>query len=439
MMNKHALHHAGSTAPLSVMTRRGALNVSVGSAIGTLLGSNLSSAFAADSAPPTSEMSVILLWLLGGPFQQETFDPKDSNDEKLALRFKPIRSTAPEIQLASCMPNMSQVGHHLTIIRSMLGLEMEHSLAQYYMQTGYRSTGPIQAPAVGSIVAHELGDLAMQRTQPDGLPPYISIAGEGYSSGHFGPAYKPTIVWDPEQPPENLGLPSGVSPEVFNRRLNMVRSLESRTERPMAKYFSAGRESAARFMKSSQRAAFDLTKESDRKRKEYGPSKFGQGCLLARRLVEAGVRFVQVTSEDLDQHSGHYPKHVGLLHELDQGMSSLIKDLEERNLLQNTVVVATGEFGRTPVMNGSKPDSGRDHFLKGYSVCAAGGGFAPGRVYGATVPTGEDIDADPVSVPDFMATLLSAVGIDPEEEYYDDFERPIKLVDKGRVIRDVLA
>ena len=436
MMNSHSLHHNGAEAPLSVMTRRGVLNMSVGATISALFGPKLSNAFCADSAAQNNEMSMILLWLQGGPFQQETFDPKDCSDDKLALKFKPIRTTSPDIQLASCMPNMAQLGHHLTIFRSLLGFEMEHTLAEYHMQTGYRNTGPIQAPALGSIVAHELGDLAMQRVNSDGLPPYISICRSGYSPGHFGSAYKPTIVWDPNQPPENLGLPSGVSMDDFNRRLNLVRSLELGGERPLTQRFSTARESAVRFMQSSQRGAFDLAKESASKREAYGPSDFGQGCLLARRLVESGVRFVQVTSENWDQHADHYPKQERLIRELDQGMASLITDLDERDLLQHTVVVAMGEFGRTAVMNAAK---GRDHWVKGYSICTAGGGFAPGRVYGATRPKGDDVDADPVSIPDFMATLLTSVGIDPEAEYYDKFERPIKLVDEGRVIREVLS
>ena len=189
-------------------------------------------------------------------------------------------------------------------------------------------------------------------------------------------------------------------------------------------------------MRSKYRTAFDLTQESDSLRDAYGRSKFGQGCLLARRLVEVGVRFVQVLHDNFDQHIDHYPKQEDLMRELDNGMAHLIADLKFRGLLDSTAIVATGEFGRTPKMNKNK---GRDHWVNGYSVAVAGGGFKEGYAYGKTTPDGSDIDKNPVTIPDFMATLCHTLGIDPEREYLDQFNRPIKLVDDGQVIENLLA
>ena len=402
-----------------------------------MLGPTLPQVFAHGDAQPTgNDKSVILLWLDGGPFQHDSFDPKTANDSELAFRFKPVSTTADGIQLASCLPKLAGQAHHLAIIRSMQAAEMEHNQAQYHMQTGWRSIGPIQAPALGSLVSHELAQQTMLRANADGLPVYISIGHAGFSAGYLGAAHRPTIVWDPNQPPENLGIPAGVSPEVFQRRLDLLTLVEQ--GQPMdarTHYFQAGREGAAQFMQSKQRAAFDLSGEPDKIRDRYGRSRMGQGCLLARRLVEAGVRFVQVAHEGMDQHEDAYPKHEELLRQMDQAMAQLIGELNQRGMLQDTIVVAAGEFGRTPKMN---PNRGRDHWIDGFSVAVAGGGFAGGVVYGSTEPHG-GIATDPVTIPDFMATLCHAAGIDPDKEYIDDFNRPIKLVDDGRVIQEILA
>ena len=238
--------HVDRSRPLTCLTRRGAMKVSVGTALGALLGPTLPRAFTqADSLPVGNDKSVILIWLEGGPFQHESFDPKTTTDEDLAYRIKPISTTADGVQLAACMPHLAQQAHHLAIIRSMVGAEMQHNQAQYHMQTGWRSTGPIQAPAIGSIVAHEMDAIPMFRADPDGLPSYVSIGRAGFPPGYFGAAYKPTIVWDPNQPPENLGLPGGVNEETFARRLELLQLLEQGKplDRP-AQHFHSGREGA---------------------------------------------------------------------------------------------------------------------------------------------------------------------------------------------------
>lgn len=436
-MNEHRIDHLGNRSPLTLSTRRGLLKVSLGSALGALLAPSLPTAFGADnrSSKPTNAKSVILIWLQGGPFQHDSFDPKESRDDDLALKFGPIPTTAPNIKLASCLPKLAQQAQHLAIIRSMSGLELEHNLAIYHTQTGYRNSGPIRAPSIGSIVSHELG-----ATTTEGLPAYISISHPGHPSGYFGPAYKPTVIWDPTQPPQNLGLPEGVSPEIFQKRLRLLQAVESGaigdSANALTKRFESGRDAAVRFMSSKYRVAFDLEREPPATRTAYGETKFGKGCLLARRLIETGVRFVQVCHENFDQHTQHYPKQTELFQDLDHGMAMLINDLKVRGLLDQTIVVAAGEFGRTPKMNSS---AGRDHWVNGYSIALAGGGFKGGYTYGSTLKKGQDVDENPVSVPDFLATLCTAVGLDPETEYHDELQRPIKLVDNGQVIDELLA
>jgi len=190
-------------------------------------------------------------------------------------------------------------------------------------------------------------------------------------------------------------------------------------------------------MGSKQRDAFDITTEPAELRERYGKDdKFGQGCLLARRLVAAGARFVQVELGWFDQHENHYPDHEKLMTRLDRGMAALVDDLHQHGLLDNTIVMAVGEFGRTPRLSGK---AGRDHFINGFSAALAGGGFKRGYVHGATTQDGQEIRDNPVTVPDLLATLCHDLGIDPEKEFTDQFDRPIKLVDHGKIVRAVLS
>ena len=431
-------YHRLGRAPLTMMTRRGMFNVSLSTAVGAMMGPTLSSAFAGGATGGYGAgKSVILLWLEGGPFQTDTFDPKNSSDDKLGYRYRPVSTSSPDLEIAESLPLLAAQGTELTVIRSMVSLEFDHSPAQYYMQTGWRGTGAIQAPAIGSIVSHELG------AQPGAdLPAFVSIGTGGFPAGYFGTAHQPTVVWDPEQPPENLGLPLGVAPETFARRLRYLKALEDGDPtRAFADRFRTGREEAVRFMKSRHRSAFELAREPVQIRDSYGRTKFGDGCLLARRLVEAGVRFVQVrqTGDDpigYDTHENHYKVHDPLIQVLDRGMSRLISDLKLRGMLDSTVVIAAGEFGRTPTINSNQ---GRDHWTKGFSIAVAGGGFRGGCSWGSMNDTGQELDSDPVSVPDFLATLCQAIGVDHTKEYVDDFKRPIKLVDEGHVISDILT
>ncbi|MDH3717428.1 MAG: DUF1501 domain-containing protein [Planctomycetota bacterium] len=437
-MNHHLRHHLDHHVPVRGVSRRGAIQMSIGAALASVLGPTLPRVFGAEGEKKEPrENSVILLWLKGGPFQQDSFDPKETADEKLALKFKPMATAADGLQLAACLPNLAEQAAQLTLIRSLRGELKEHTLASYHVQTGYRPTGPIQAPAMGSIVSQELGRRPAQQAPAHGLPLFISIGHAGFSPGHYGPPGQPFVVWDPTAPPDQLGLPIGISVQRQKQRLAWLRGLEEgRPANSVSRNITAGREAALAFMNSTRRDAFDLSREPAERRDAYGRSKFGQGCLLARRLVESGVRFVQVQLDNFDHHENHYPQHEKLMTQLDQGMSALITDLGERQLLDHVTVLALGEFGRTPVLNNKK---GRDHWIEGFSAAIAGGRFQRGQVYGATSADGREITDRPVTIPDFMATLLHSLAIDPEKEYIDQFERPIKLVDHGQVHHELLS
>ena len=438
--------HGSHQTPVSLATRRGILKVSMAAALGSLLGARRSGRAADKEAPGKTALganatvdrkfgrakSVILLWLEGGPSQIDTFDPKEAMDSSLGLIYPPRSTASSELAFAEGLPELSRQAGEMTVIRSMLGAELEHTLAQYHVQTGWRNTGIIEPPSMGALVSHEIGAMEV-----NGLPGSVSIDHAGFTPGYFGADYAPTIVWDPTKRPENLALPDGVTPAVLARRLKLLDTVQAGGPLDASALdLASGRQGALRFMNSKFRAAFDLERESERSRDAYGRTRFGQGCLLARRLVEAGVSFIQVKLANFDTHKDHYKLHDACVAKLDRGMARLIVDLKARGLLGSTVVIAAGEFGRTPRMN---KDAGRDHWIKGYSVALAGGGFKRGFGYGRTMKKAQDIAQDPVTIPDFMATLCHTLGIDPEREYHDSFDRPIKLVDDGYVIRDLLA
>ena len=218
------MHHLKHRLPLQLATRRGVLQASVATTLSGLMGHRVSRVFGGEDAAGAAinEKSIVLLWLEGGPFQHDSFDPKDESNDTTKFKYKPRETSADGLRFSESLPLLCEQGHHIAVIRSMVGNEMEHNLAQYHAQTGWRNTGPISAPAMGSIVAHEMGSTPMTRANPDGLPPFVSIGRKGYSSGHFGPAFLPTVVWDPNQLPENLGLPNGVDKETFDQRLAML-------------------------------------------------------------------------------------------------------------------------------------------------------------------------------------------------------------------------
>ncbi len=378
--------------------------------------------------------SIVVLWMNGGPSQIDTFDPKPGTAN--GGEFKAIATSLPGVRVSSHLPRVAERMDRMALIRCMKTGEGNHQRARTLMRTGFRPNPTVAYPGIGSIVSFEKGDAASP------LPQNVSINGPGEPAGLLGLSYDPLLVGNPSRSLENLSPVRGMTDARIDRRMEMLlKQDEFFRERIGGKSREAdGHDDAMRkavaFMRSEETAAFDLSGESQSVRARYGGTKFGEGCLMARRLVEAGVRFVEVTLTGWDTHDDNFTRVAKLSAELDGGMSALLADLEERDLLDSTLVVCMGEFGRTPTIN---PRDGRDHFPGAWSVLLAGGGFRQGTVIGETSADGTEIRGNHVTTADLHRTILWSAGIDPDYEYYSPEGRPLKYADGGRLIGALLT
>lgn len=378
--------------------------------------------------------SVILLWMAGGPSQLETFDPHPS--EKIAHGSKAIRTSAPGVLIGDGLPRLAEQMSEVTVLRSVVSKEADHERAVYAVKTGYRPSTTVVHPSIGAVICHQLSDAGMD------LPRHISIVPEQWPArgGYLGAQYDAFLVQDPKGPIQDAT--ATVSPKRMNSRMQDVDILERsfaqgrvpRLDESVTQHRQTmGR--ALKLMSSEQLAAFDVKRTSAAQRAAYGDTAFGRGCLAALRLVEAGVRCVEVTLGGWDTHVNNHALQRKRLEILDPAFSALLIDLKARSLLESTVVVCGGEFGRTPRLN---PLEGRDHWPYGFSMAVAGGGFRGGRAYGATDPAGEKKQpSDPVQVEDLHATILHSLGINPAKELVTPVGRPLAL-SEGRIIRSLL-
>ena len=384
---------------------------------------------APDQLQPTAD-SVILLWMAGGPSQFETLDPKPGADTQGPTRA--IATAASGIAIAEHWTRLAGVTKELAILRSMTSKEGNHGRATYLLHTGYAPSGGIVHPGLGSLVANELGP------EDFDLPHFVSIQGPSVSSSFLGVQMAPFVVSDPTRPPDNLGVP--VSSDRLNRRLGLLKELED----PFARSGAASQVrdhqtlygQTAQMVLSPRVKAFDLDSEPEKVRDSYGRSSFGQGCLMARRLVEAGVTFVEVQSSGWDTHGNELATLKKLIPPVDQGTAALIGDLQTRGLLKNTLVIWMGEFGRQPRINLT---AGRDHFPTAFNLAMAGCGVKGGQVIGSTDKLGTDIADRPVTVPDLFCTFCRALGINPRKENQSNVGRPLKIVDGGHAVQEVFA
>jgi hypothetical protein len=393
---------------------------------------------------PARRRSCILLWMAGGPTQTDTFDPKPGHAN--GGPFATIPTRTPGIRIAEHLPSMANQSEHLAIVRSMRTREGDHGRATFHLRTGYVSMPPIQFPTMGSLVARE-------REQPDAdLPGYVSIGAPfANAAGFLGPRYAPLIVGQEGEfgytdgegstRVQNAAIPASIGRPRFDERRALARELESEflDSRPgMARdsyRFSYNR--AERLMSPAATQAFDISREPASVRDSYGRTRFGQNCLLARRLVERGVPVVEVTLGGWDTHDNNFNAVRNLCNTLDPAWSGLMNDLRARGLLDNTLVVWMGEFGRTPIIN---PRNGRDHYPAAWSVVLGGGGIRGGQVYGRTSASGATVEDSPVSVGDLMATICVALGLDPTRQNMSNVGRPIRLAEHGAVpVRVILA
>lgn len=376
----------------------------------------------------------ILLYMRGGPSQFETFDPKPGTTNGGPTQA--IETAVSGIRIAEGWENVARQMRDIAIIRSMTNREGEHLRATYLMHTGYLPGGGVRYPTLGSLVAHQIAPRDFE------LPSFVSVGARlgSIGSGFLGAAWQPFIVANPNQMPANSELPSGVSDTRFGRRLDLMRDLEEEFAnsggRTNVRQHRQVIDSAARMVRSPRLRAFDLSQERESVRTRYGRNTFGQGCLLARRLVEAGVTFVEVDLNGWDTHQDNFTRSRQLSQQCDPAMASLISDLRERGLLERTLVIWMGEFGRTPRINAN---NGRDHYPRAFSVVLAGAGIRGGQVVGQTSNTGTDITNRPVSVADLFCTFCHALGINPRHENMTPIGRPIRIVDGGQHIRELFA
>jgi hypothetical protein len=326
---------------------------------------------------------------------------------------------------------------HVALVRSLTNKEGNHQRATYQLHTGYAPTGTVKFPSMGAIASKEIGDPASE------LPHFVAIGGrgiQGLSGGFLGVAYDPFLVQAPGRPPENTAI--GVSAERFARRGRLLSRLEAAGgfggeggAQELEEHGSVYGK-AERLALSEKLRAFDLDEEPEKLRDAYGRGSFGQGCLLARRLVEAGVTFVEVASNGWDTHQDNFERTKALAGGVDGGFAQLVLDLADRGLLERTLVVWMGEFGRTPRIN---PQSGRDHYPRCFTVALAGGGVRGGQVVGASSADGTAVKDRPVSVPDFLASVYRSLRIDSHAENHSPLGRPVKVVDGGEPLRELFG
>jgi uncharacterized protein (DUF1501 family) len=370
----------------------------------------------------------ILLWMAGGPSQFESFDPKPGADTQGPT--KAISTDVPGLQIAEHWLRMAKVMNEMAVIRSMTSKEGNHGRATYLLHTSYPPSGGIVHPGFGSLVAQQLGDADFD------LPNFVSISGQSVGPSFLGVRHAPFVVTDPQKPPDNLTLP--VASARLQRRLELMKELEAPLARsgaaPLVKDHQTLYNQTAQMALSPRTRAFDLAQESERMRDQYGRSAYGQGCLMARRLIEAGVTFVEVQSGGWDTHGNELPTLKKLIPPVDQGTAALLTDLKARGLLDKTLVIWMGEFGRTPRVNLT---AGRDHYPQAFNVALAGAGVRGGRVVGATDKEGVEVVERPVTVPDLFCTFCKSLGIDPRFENQSNVGRPLKIVETGRAVGEV--
>ena len=426
--------------------RAGALSVGV-SVSGWL--APLANSLAAD---PKRKRSCILLWMNGGPSTIDLWDLKPGHAN--GGPYKEIATSVPGLKIGEHLPTLAKFGDRLAILRGMSTKEGDHGRATFLMRTGQLPQGPIHYPTFGSLVSKEIGDPKAE------LPNFVSIAPRRFFDvdpnvpGFLGPQHAPLVVGasnDFQEPVaddigsrlkvENIIRPDSVSTAHADSRLSLLRDMHDdfATTRPTSIVNShvSAYDRATRLMQSSAGKAFDLNEEKKEVRERYGKSLFGQGCLLARRLVEKGVPFVEVTLSGWDTHGNNFDQVKKQCDHLDKGWGSLMIDLKERGLLDSTLVVWMGEFGRTPRINGSK---GRDHFPNAWSTVLAGGGIKGGQAIGKTSADGTTVEDRPTTTIDLLATVCGALGIDHEKQNMSNVGRPIRIVDKAaKPVTEVIA
>lgn len=405
------------------MTRRQLLGRAIGAGGAAFLGLlDPEILFAKPRKGPRTADSVILLWMGGGMSHIDTFDPQPGSD--VGGPFEAIATPAEGIRISQYLPRLAKEFKHLSLIRSVTGSEFDHDRATYLVHTGYPPLSSMKHSTLGSIVAKYKGP-----PRDECLPPYVSI-GIDWAAGYLGPKYAPYYVGTAQQADANLIVPGGIGQIRFHDRLRLLQELDKSFDRKhpddaaLAAY-AQNYKAALLMMRPKTAKVFDLDDESAVVREAYGAeSGFGQGCLLARRLVQSGVRFVEVALGGWDTHQDNFERVQQLSGELDVAVSTLLQDLRTKNLYDRTIVLLTSEFGRTPAINGN---TGRDHWPRVWSAVIGGGGLQAGRVIGRS-DRGQEVAERPIHVGELHATLCQALGIDFSQTNHAPDKRPFRIV-----------
>jgi hypothetical protein len=412
----------------------------------TALGPGLSDLFRPRASAAPKATSCILVWLDGGPSHLETFDPKPDVPADVRGPFQPIQTKVPGIQICEHLPRTAEIADRIAIVRSMTSPLGEHGIANQYLLTGYKPSPVLEYPSYGAVVTRVRGGDHV-------LPPSIAVpefrAPGG--AGFLGPAYQPFATGgDPARPDfrvRDLEAFPGVTADRLRRRREFLSEFDkAQAEVEKSPPADPTFEQAYRLATSpGAKRAFDLSEEKPAVRARYGPRTLGQSCLLARRLVERGVPFVSVLNTGWDTHDGlalHLRDGysgakvgVGLVPTFDLAFSALVGDLHDRGLLDRTLVIAMGEFGRTPKLNHR---GGRDHWPRAFSAVLAGGGVRGGQVVGSSDRVGESPKDDPVTPADLARTIYTLLGINPDHELHTSDGRPVAVNQGGTVIRKLL-
>ena len=402
------------------MTRRRMLGVSSA----TLLGMPIAQMLArAGETKQAKAEHVILFWCGGGMSHIDTWDPKPGRP--VAGEFDPINTSADGIQISGIFPKLAKQMHHAALIRSIAGTNGAHGRASYQLQTSYNQSGNLVHPGIGSIVTHEkerLGD----------LPAFITVSGNARRAGYLGQSCEAYYVGRPGEKDPYLAFPAGISKLRGNKRLDVLAKMNLRNARNLSadesKSVNTATKEAVNLMRSPALKAFELNGEDPKTIARYGDTDFGRGALLARRLVETGVRFVQVNRGGFDTHNNNFPAMQNHGDIMDPALASLVEDLAASGKLEKTMVIVLSEFGRTPRINNN---AGRDHHARCFSCFMAGGGIKGGQVIGKSDEDAIMPAERPVNPHDLHASICYALGIDHAKEVETPLGRPMRLVSEG--------
>ena len=378
--------------------------------------------------------NVIYLYMSGGQSHMDTWDPKEGVET--AGPTKPIKTSADGVRISEYLPLTAKQMHHAAVINAVSSTQGAHEQGNYIMHTSYAMRGTIRHPAMGAWLN------VFQGGGNSTLPNYVFVGNDSRhpGAGFFPAVHSPLYVNNPDNGLKNIKRQPGLSEEKFQARMKLADELDadfrSTFQHRNVKAYSDMYDHAMTMMKSEDLKAFDLSSEPAEIRAAYGKEPFGQGCLLARRLVERGVRFVEVSLGGWDTHQANFVRVPELCDTLDKALATLLQDLSSRGLLEETMVVVTSEFGRTPTIN---QNVGRDHYPKAFSCVMAGGGIKGGQTYGKTDPEGREVVENKVEVPDVNATIAYALGLPLDQIVFSPSKRPFTIADKGQPLTSLFA